>query len=229
MSKPLPLLERAPDRWRDRILTGVTILMALDLFIVAPTDALVSYDLRPFSIAIVIALSAALIVLSRSVLPMIGIAVASGVFGTALALRIKGDHVTLDACLEATAWLISSLIIFWAVARAVFAPGRITYHRIVGAVLLYLTIGLTFVALFTLVGALSPGAFSGLAITDRVTLPSDLIYFSFSTLTSVGYGDITPVHPLARSLANIESVVGQLYPATLVARLVSLEIGSGAR
>ena len=51
-----------------------------------------------------------------------------------------------------------------------------------------------------------------------------LLYFSFSTLTTVGYGDITPLHPMARNIANFEAVLGQLYPATLLARLVSLEI-----
>ena len=51
-----------------------------------------------------------------------------------------------------------------------------------------------------------------------------LLYFSFSTLTTVGYGDITPLHPMARDIANLEAVIGQLYPATLLARLVSLEI-----
>lgn len=55
-------------------------------------------------------------------------------------------------------------------------------------------------------------------------LPSNLIYLSFVTLTSVGYGDIVPVHPVARSLTNIETIIGQLYPATLLARLVTLEV-----
>jgi Ion channel len=45
-------------------------------------------------------------------------------------------------------------------------------------------------------------------------------------LTSLGYGDIVPVHPYARSLANIEAVIGQLFPATLLARLVTLELQS---
>jgi voltage-gated potassium channel Kch len=93
---------------------------------------------------------------------------------------------------------------------------------VIGAILLYLTIGLVFVALYTLVGAASPNAFNGLTVTARVSLPSDLVYFSFTTLTTVGYGDIVPVHPVARSLSNLEAIVGQLYPATLLARLVSL-------
>ena len=53
-----------------------------------------------------------------------------------------------------------------------------------------------------------------------------LLYYSFVTLTTVGYGDITPVHPMARSLAMAEALVGQLYPAILIARLVSLQIMS---
>ncbi len=112
------------------------------------------------------------------------------------------------------------------VARAVFAPGIVTYHRVNGAVLLYLTIGLTFVALFTFVGLLAQNAFSGLVIVYGPQLTSNLIYFSFVTLTSVGYGDIVPVHPMARALCNLEGIIGQLYPATLLARLVTLELES---
>ncbi|MEI6200878.1 MAG: potassium channel family protein, partial [Enhydrobacter sp.] len=74
---------------------------------------------------------------------------------------------------------------------------------------------------------LAPGSFSGLTVADRVSLPADLVYFSFATLTTVGYGDIVPVHPFARSLSNLEAILGQLYPATLLARMVSLHVGSG--
>ena len=112
----------------------------------------------------------------------------------------------------------------WVVARAVFGPGRVTYHHIMGAVLLYLAIAVVFVALFTFMGTLVPKAFSGLSVEDSPALASNLVYFSFTTLTTTGYGDIFPVHPIARSLCNLESIFGQLYPATLVARLVTLEI-----
>ena len=59
---------------------------------------------------------------------------------------------------------------------------------------------------------------------DSPALASNAIYFSFVTLTSTGYGDVFPVHPMARSLCNLETILGQLYPATLLARLVTLEI-----
>jgi hypothetical protein len=66
-------------------------------------------------------------------------------------------------------------------------------------------------------------------IQDDLALASSLFYLSFVTLTSTGYGDIVPVHPLARSLCNIESIIGQLYPATILARLVTLGLGANMR
>jgi Ion channel len=112
----------------------------------------------------------------------------------------------------------------YVVARAVFAPGRVTYHRITGAVLLYLTIGQIFVGLYGMVDLVVPHSLSGVSVAEAPKLLSDLIYFSFSTLTTVGYGDIVPVHPIARSLSSVEAIIGQLYPATLLARLVTLEL-----
>ena len=126
--------------------------------------------------------------------------------------------------LLAGAWLIISVTLGIVVARAVFGEGRITYHRVVGAILLYLLIGVTFATLFAIVGLSISNAFNGIAFEDDLALASSLFYLSFVTLTSTGYGDIVPVHPLARSLCNIESVIGQLYPATVLARLVTLEL-----
>ena len=134
----------------------------------------------------------------------------------------SSEQAQLNVRFEAAAWVMIGFALIWVVARAVFAPGQVTYHRIVGAVLLYLTIGLVFVGLFTLTGLVSPGSFSGLRIDNAPGLASELIDFSFVTLTSIGYGDIFPAHPLARSLCNVEGIIGQLYPATLLARLVTL-------
>ena len=55
-----------------------------------------------------------------------------------------------------------------------------------------------------------------------------ILYFSFVTLTSTGFGDIVPVHPVIRMLVNVEAIIGQLYPPTLLARLITLEL-RGAR
>ena len=54
----------------------------------------------------------------------------------------------------------------------------------------------------------------------------NLIYFRLVTLTTIGCGDIAPLHPCVRSLANVEAIIGQIYPATLLARLLTLELAN---
>jgi hypothetical protein len=82
------------------------------------------------------------------------------------------------------------------------------------------------VPFYAFAGAMLPQAFSGLPMQDTPALASNLIYFSFVTLTTTGYGDVFPVHPVARALCNVEAIIGQLYPATLLARLVTLEMAN---
>jgi hypothetical protein len=113
------------------------------------------------------------------------------------------------------------LAVAWIVAHAVFDAGRVNMHRIMGAVILYLYIGLIFASLYRLLEPWLHPSFSGLRTTGGGKL-GELIYFSFTTLTTAGFGDILPVHPIIRSLTNMESVIGQLYPATFLARLVTL-------
>jgi len=108
------------------------------------------------------------------------------------------------------------------ILRQVFGGGRVTLHRIVGAAVVYVLVGSLFESAYVLIEILAPGSFaaSGGAAAAR----EDLVYFSFVTLTTLGYGDITPVAVAARRLALLEALVGQLYPAILIGRLVSLEI-----
>ena len=221
------LLGRVSERWRDRVITALTLVIIFDVFVVVPLGATQVVNILPFSISNALMLIVGLLIVSRSIVPVVGVLLALVLLIAALVLRSRGSHLTLDVCLEASAWLLMGFVAIWVVARAVFGPGKITYHRVIGAIFLYLTIGVVFVALYTLVAALAPGAFTGISVHDRVSLPPDLVYFSFATLTTLGYGDIVPMHSFARSLSNLEAVLGQLYPATLLARLVSLEMGAG--
>jgi hypothetical protein len=111
------------------------------------------------------------------------------------------------------------------VAHAVYAPGRITFHRLQGAVVLYLNFAVIFAAAFSLIWEFNPVAFTGLpSATGDLGELATMLYFSFTTLTPTGYGDIVPVDPFARSLANLEAVIGPFYLAITVARLVTLEV-----
>ena len=107
--------------------------------------------------------------------------------------------------------------------------GPTTYHRIMEAVAAYLILGVMCSLAYFLIELWAPGAFSiqgPFTPGDREALRSHFFYFSFVTLTTVGYGDIVPIHPVARTLVILEGVAGQLFPAILIARLVSLHVQS---
>jgi hypothetical protein len=211
------------ERWSDPLLTALTALLVVMLFVIAPLQALGIFVFQAFELVFAIILMAGVFVMSGSRTAVAAMLVALVMATTGGIFRLTAPSL-LDVNLFAGAWLITGVTLACVVAPAVFGPGRVTYHHIMGAVLLYLTVAIIFVALFTFVGTLVPKAFSGLALEDSPALASNLVYFSFATLTTTGYGDIFPVHPIARSLCNLESIFGQLYPATLLARLVTLEI-----
>ena len=148
----------------------------------------------------------------------------------AIAAILRLQHPSnLDIYLDATAWLLLSLALILEVGRAVFGPGRITYHRVMGAILLYFAMGLAFAALFALIGVASDTAFSGFVVKDSRNLWDTMIYFSFGVLTGIGSGDMTALHPMVRSLTLVEAMIGILYPATLLARVVTLQTEDSRR
>jgi hypothetical protein len=118
--------------------------------------------------------------------------------------------------------LLSLALLLVVVLARTFRGGAVTFHRIQGAVAAYLVLGVLWAEAYGLVALLRPGAFSG--SVDLGQGRHGWLYFSFVTLTTVGYGDIAPVHPAARSLAILEAVTGPLYLAVLLARLVALAV-----
>jgi len=115
--------------------------------------------------------------------------------------------------------LAALFVLAIAVGTGVFATKRAIADRLFGAIALYLLLSLIWAALYALVAGNNPNAFAG-SLPSRATL-FDWGYFSLVTLTTVGYGDITPAAHIAKSLATLEALVGQLYPAIIIARLVS--------
>jgi hypothetical protein len=101
---------------------------------------------------------------------------------------------------------------------------RIAHHRVItprtlyGVLSVYLLLGISFSFIYQSIDHFSPAAFAGIEDVDRVTFS----YFSFITMTTVGYGDITPSSDTARMLAVFEAVMGQVFLVVIVARVVSL-------
>ena len=214
---------------RDWLLTLLTALLTLMIFVFAPLQAAGIFLFQAFAIAgllAIIAVAALIISGNPIALGLMSIAFIANFAVFFLRLYYSWPY---NLHLLAGAWLIIAVTLGIVVARAVFGRGRITYHRIVGAILLYLLIAVTFATLFAFVGLSISDAFKGIAFEDDSALASSLFYLSFVTLTSTGYGDIVPLHPLARSLCSIESIIGQLYPATILTRLVTLELSAGSK
>jgi len=134
-----------------------------------------------------------------------------------LALDIAGSAFTLLALITLT------LVVL---VRAFNDTGSVTLSRVQGAVAAYVLFGISWSILYRLLDLCLPTAFSitASAAMTPTEMRESLAYFSFVTLTTLGYGDITAIHPISRMFVVFEALVGQLYPATLLARLVSLEI-----
>lgn len=216
-------LSRLRVRWSDPLLTTLTVVMILMLFVFAPLQAIGIRLFQMLEFASALGLIGGVFFMSGSPMVLVALLAAFIMASTAAISRLSSPSV-LDIYLFASALLIMGVALASVVAGAVFASGRVTHHRIIGAILVYLSIAVIFTALYTIFGLIVPNAFSGMSFEDNPALASKVIYFSFVTLTSTGYGDIYPLHPVARSLCNLETIIGQLYPATLLARLVSLEI-----
>ena len=137
-----------------------------------------------------------------------------------LVWRQERPGLTAETMITA-AHVLPQLALLWVISTAVFGRGRVTYHRILGAIVMYLGLGMIFATLDNLLVKFVPDAFTNLP-SEHFALRQALTYFSFSTLTTSSFGDIMPMHPIARSLANLEAICGQLFPAILLAQVVGL-------
>jgi hypothetical protein len=121
------------------------------------------------------------------------------------------------------------IFLVWVILRDIYSGNRVTSERIFGALCAYLFIGVTFALLYAHLEFRQPGV-QAFNVPNEVVLDSTssevglvpiFIYYSFVTLTTLGYGDITPMTDAARTLAWMEALLGQLYLAVMVAGFVA--------
>lgn len=140
-------------------------------------------------------------------------------------VRIRHLPVAASAMVAALAGLV-----VWRAYAAVMRADRPVGDRILGATSVYLLIGLAWAKVYETLDVVTPGAFRFPADTAWAAsrLPR-YAYLSFITLATVGYGDVTPVTPIAGTLAWLEAITGQLYLAITVAQSVALSLAEGSR
>jgi len=157
----------------------------------------------------------------------------------ALSLSLVSIALTFWLAAAPSHWLIVIshgslviLIVFFSVTilSYVLGTGKVTWDKIYGAVCAYLLLGYAWTFAYSLIEELQPGSFG----SSTTPMPHDLVgrvmqlrYFSFVTLATVGYGDIVPRMPAARTMALLEAILGQFYLVALVGRLVGLHIVHG--
>lgn len=204
----------------DRGLSAFLVLLVIVVFVLPPlvTPGIVGRAVGDVVFAALLIAGTVAVAERRWILWVVSVA-------TVAALLVHAASWLPDSG-ELLAWRVRSALLAQALMTAVilvqvYRPGSVTPHRIFGAVAAYLLLGLVWAQAYQLVSLAHPGAFTGAVAASAETT---WVYFSFVTLTTTGYGDITPVHASARSLANLEALIGQLYPAILLARLVSLEV-----
>jgi len=223
-----------PQFWtEERNLTWLLVALILDTFIL---DLLVGVLNRGLVVEVIINSLAFSVILLLGLLTLTRHKVIQIIFAGITVLIIS---VRFARLVFGEKWLLvwdillsmMSLITFVIVLLInVFQERPVTEHRIRGAVAAYLLIAIIFALGYLLIDFLIPGAFhfpDNVPRVGDIQLVRTFYYFSISTITTLGYGDITPVHPFAQKLAMMEALIGQLYPATLIARLVTLQRTTG--
>jgi hypothetical protein len=208
----------------DWSLTVLLVFLLIAIFVVRPLEIL-GVDARLVS---AVAFS---VVLISGVVNVVRSRMASTLFGVVAiaSVAMHWVHYALYGPpwvgFDALSAIVACAMLAWIVLKQVFREGPITTQRIQGAIAAYLLTAMIFGAAYTWISVHVPVAFHvshALAVVDAPM--QRFLYFSLTTLTTVGYGDITPIEPFACSLAMLEALIGQLFPAILLARLVSMEL-----
>jgi hypothetical protein len=218
------LLNRARFWEQEYSLTALLVMLVVTLFVVTPlaSSAMIGSEITLCFLAVLTITGVAAVSGRRIVVIVIALLAAAGI---GLDWVAHFEHRVPLWILDSLVRLAFVLMLAVIVTVQVFRRDNVTYHRVQGAICVYLLAGLAWSYAFDILWVLDHSAFHVVAVDDTILARTGMLrYFSFTTLTTLGYGDILPVSPIARSLATSEALFGQLYPAVMIARLISLEI-----
>jgi len=210
--------------WGDRGLSAFLLLLFAILFLAPFFDSALIHNLTAIFITLLLISGVA------SISPRPQLRIAAGTIAlTAIVLHWL-QEITPSRGLDIAASLVTLLCLatltLVMLVRVFRDSGQISSARVQGAVAVYVLFGIVCSILYRVLDLCLPGAFSMPIVTTMTPIQQreTFAYFSFVTLTTVGYGDIAATHSVSRMFVVFEALIGQLYPATLLARLVSLEI-----
>jgi hypothetical protein len=209
----------------DLGLTLVTIALIVFLFVIIPVKEAGLIGRLVFDLVMVVLMIFGALTVDQSRVTT-ALTIVFVLINGALLLSGRLHPTPFLHLMGSTLTTITLLLYARIVLLVMFRGGPVTWSRIQGGVAAYLLIGLAWASGYELLEQLQPGSFRfAMAPQTMDDLTSKLVYFSFSTLTTVG-GQITPFLPMARSMAIAEAIVGQLFPALLMGALVALAMQS---
>jgi hypothetical protein len=204
--------------WRDEILSALLLLLIARLFLLPLVGLGAGGPFVEVVFSLLLVSGVAMVSRRRTTLWASGALVLVTLVLEWSGLAARGGWPRL---LEAATSLASLTLFALLVLARTLSPGPINRHRIEGAVTAYLLIGVACGLGYELIESVAPGSFSLAENLDRSALRGTFEYFSLVTLTTVGYGDVTPLSLPARALATFEGAVGQLYPAILIGWMIA--------
>ena len=213
-TRPRTIFSREPDLQ----LSLALILQVIFLFISVPAFGSGKTGLETITTLQLVQAIVSIVLLVKAPLARIIFAIS---FGATMLGRILPGQLPHGTALGMT--FLYNLTLIFAVARAVFGAGAVNHHRIAGAVFIYLNIALLFAVGFSLLVLIDSGSLHGLS-ADRPYDGAALLHLSFTTLTAIGNSPVTAQSPFAHSLSDLETIIGQLFPAILLSRLVGLHL-----
>lgn len=143
---------------------------------------------------------------------------------TLLFIAIEGSEFLFErldmTTVHLTVMLLFSILTIAVASRQVLLTGAVDGNKIIGAICIYLLMGLSWAIAYLLVENIFPGSIPALADESWRRGLQEAVYFSYVSLTTLGFGDISPIQPLARCLTYLQAIAGQFYVAIVVASLI---------
>ena len=202
-------------------LSGMLILLCIMHFLLIPMFGSFSFFLVILNVFWMLFLLAGIFALSKTrkqALLISIVPVLFSVFGWISAFNPTPFTVLADLILSIGTFLLLIVLVL----LKVFEPGPITSYRVIGSVVVYMLMANTWAMVYQFFYLHVEGSFQvTLPPFESNSLDANFMYFSYITITTTGFGEIVPLHPMARALVQVEALIGVLYPVILIGRLVS--------
>jgi hypothetical protein len=233
MSQPA-IKKFSRDRFDDTMILGGLFFALLFFLMSYPliTDRSIGSLVLDIAFSAILIVSAYAVSSQRKVL-VLAVILAVPTFGLWWSVRATDTNTLVLASLSTS--IVFFVFIIAVILRNIFRSDNVTLGTIFGVMSVYLLIGVAWSFLYAVVEMATPGSFDFGGLLDTVDASSThgelrfFGYYSLVTLSTLGYGDITPLSPIARSMSALEAITGQLYIAVLIAFMVGTHVAQKGR